>query len=89
MQCLSLGAVPGWPKGTSAFRRLHATGTAASGSVMSCRSPKNVIVAKRERAPLAAPARACRSDLGTDLLTRPHCSGVTLRDLIERKEEGS
>ena len=45
-----------WPVAdrTWAFRRLPAMGTAASGPVMSAGSPRNVIVAKRTRAPFAA-----------------------------------
>ena len=48
-----------------------ATGTAAPGSKMSCRSPRNVILTKRERVPSLCMVSACRSDVGTDLLISP------------------
>jgi hypothetical protein len=57
---------------------------------MSCCSPRNVIVAQVERVPFAAHCE--RLPIGTEYRfvdTPQLCSGVTLRDLIERKEEGS
>jgi hypothetical protein len=67
-----------------------ATSTAASGSKMSCRSPRNVIVVKGERAPFAAHYESL--PIGREYRSvatlRLH-SGVTLRDLIEREGEGS
>ena len=38
---------------------------------MSCRSPRNVIVAKRDRRRSLRIARACRSDVATDPWSRP------------------
>jgi hypothetical protein len=60
------------------------------GVEMSCRSPRNMIVAKMERPPSAAPC----DGLPTGREHRPMATlrlgcGVTLRDLIEREEEGS
>ena len=79
------------PIAVDRFRRAAwQAGSAASGSVMSRCSPRNVIVAKRTRAPFAAHeeslpiGREYRS-VGTPQLR----SGVTLRDLIEREGEGS
>jgi hypothetical protein len=57
---------------------------------MSSRSPRNVIVAQVERVPFAAhyePLPIGREYRFLDAVQL--CSGVTLRDLIERKEEGS
>ena len=76
--------------GTSAFRRLSATGTAAAGPVMSARSPRNVIVAKMTRAPFTADGESL--PIGREyrsVVTLRLCSGVTLRELIERELEGS
>ena len=57
---------------------------------MSCRSPRNVIANNRVQAPFAA---RCESlPIGPEYRTvvmPPVPSGVTLRDLIEREEEGS
>jgi hypothetical protein len=59
-------------------------------SKMSCGSPRNMIVAKMERSPSAAP----RGGPPTGREHRPMATlrlgcGVTLRDPIEREEEGS
>jgi hypothetical protein len=57
---------------------------------MSGCSPRNVIVAQVERVPFAAHCE--RLSIGREyrfVYTPKLCSGVTLRDLIERKEEGS
>jgi hypothetical protein len=59
-----------------------ATSTAASGSIMSSRSPRNVIVAPVERVPFAAhyePLPIGREYRFLDAVQL--CSGVTLRDL--------
>ncbi len=67
-----------------------ATGTVASGPVMSARSPKSVIIDEVERAPFVAQdeslpiGRECRS-----VATLGLCSGVSLRVFIEREGEGS
>ena len=56
---------------------------------MSCCSPRNVIVAKRERAPFAVHFEGL--PIGPEdrsVVTHQLHSGVTLRDLIERKGEG-
>jgi hypothetical protein len=58
------------------------------GSKMSCRSQRNMIVAKMERPPSAAPC----AGLPTGREHRPMATlrlrcGVTLRDLIEREGE--
>ena len=64
---------------------------AAAGSKMTCRSPRNVIHAKRERAPFAAHYEslpigpAYRSANGRD----QGRSGVSLRVFIEREGDGS
>ena len=57
---------------------------------MTCRSPENVILAKPERAPFAAYYESL--PIGREyrsVATLRLCSGVTLRDLIEREREGS
>ncbi len=57
---------------------------------MVCRSPKKVIVANREQAPFAAYYESL--PLGREhrsVATFRLHSGVTLRDLNEREEEGS
>jgi hypothetical protein len=57
---------------------------------MSCRSPTNVIVVNRERAPFAAHFESL--PIGPEyrsVVTHQLHSGVTLRDLIEREVEGS
>ena len=58
---------------------------------MSCRSPKKVIVVKREQALLAAHGERITIGPGyrsADRFDRDP-SSVTLRDLIQRKGEGS
>jgi hypothetical protein len=58
-------------------------------SVMSCCSPRNAIVAQVERTPIAAHCE--RLPIGREyrsVVTHQLHSGVTLRDLIERKGEG-
>jgi hypothetical protein len=58
--------------------------------MMSCRSPRNVIVAQVEQVPFAAHHESMPIGSGyRPVATLRLCSGVTLRDLIERKEEGS
>ena len=52
---------------------------------MSCRSPRNVIVVKREQAPFPVPMGPEYRSVTT---LRLH-SGVSLRDFIEREGEGS
>ena len=74
----------------SAHHRLPGSKHSASGSVMSSCSPRNVIVAKEERAPFAAHFESLR--IGREdrsVATLRLRSGVTLRDLIEREGEGS
>jgi hypothetical protein len=56
---------------TLAFRRLSAICTASSGSKMSCRSPRNVIVANREPAPFGPRYESLPIDLSTDPRTTP------------------
>ena len=66
------------------------TGTAASGPVMSCRLPRNVIIANVEQAPFAAHYESL--PIGRKygcVATMRLRLGVTLRDLIEREGEGS
>ena len=56
---------------------------------MSCSSPRNVIVAKREQAPFAPHYESL--PIGREyrsVVTLQLRSGVTLRDLIEREGEG-
>ena len=65
-------------------------GSPLQGQIMSCCSPRNVIVAQVERVPFAAHCE--RLPIGREyrlVATHQLRSGVTLRDLIERKEEGS
>jgi hypothetical protein len=72
------------------FSHLPGARIAASGPIVSCCSPRNVIVDQVERVPLAA--RWERLPIGREYRfvgTSQPSSGVTLRDLIERKEEGS
>ncbi len=67
-----------------------ATSTAASGPVMSCCSPNNVIVVNREQSPFAARYESLPIGPGYRPVATPRLrSGVTLRDLIEREGEGS
>ena len=57
---------------------------------MTCRSPMNVIVVKREQAPFAAHFESL--PIGPEyrsVVTHQLDSVVTLRDLIEREVEGS
>jgi hypothetical protein len=57
---------------------------------MSCGSSKNVTVVNSDRAPFAAHYESL--SIGREhrpVVRLPFRSGVTLRDLIERKEEGS
>ena len=56
---------------TFAFRRLPGNSTAA-GLVMSFWSPRNVIVAKGERALFAAHCESLPMGVSTDLWTRPN-----------------
>jgi hypothetical protein len=80
------------PDRTSAFRRLPAICTAASGSVVSYCSPMNVIVAKvgNERHYIA---RARRSDVSTGPWplsdSVPACLYVSLSRGKERDREGA
>jgi hypothetical protein len=56
---------------------------------MSCRSPRNVMVVNRERAPLAAHYESLPIGPGySPVITLRLRSGVTLRDLIENEGEG-
>ena len=67
-----------------------AIGIASTGPVMSCCSPRNVIVAQMERVPFAAHCE--RLPFGREYGSVPSLrlgSGMTLRDLIEREGEGS
>ena len=67
-----------------------ATSTAASGTVMSCCSSRNVIVAKGERGSFAANYESLPIGRQYRFVDTPQlCSSVTLRDLIEREGEGS
>jgi hypothetical protein len=57
---------------------------------MSCCSPKNVIVAKGDRAPFGAHCESVPMGREYRFVDTPQLrSGVTLRDLIERELEGS
>jgi hypothetical protein len=57
---------------------------------MTCRLPRNVILTKWERVPFAAHCERLSIGRGHRLVALPQLrSGVTLRDLIERKGEGS
>jgi hypothetical protein len=72
------------------FSHLPGARIAASGSLVSCCSPRNVIVAQVERVPFAAHCERLPIGLERRFVDTPRlCSGVTLRDLIERKGEGS
>ena len=64
---------------------------AASGPMMSARSPKNVIVVIRETERFARRCESLPPESDDRSLKRPDSSlyGVTLRDLIEREGEGS
>jgi hypothetical protein len=55
---------------------------------MSCRSPRNVIVAKGERAPFARIARACRSDVSTDPWTGPRALSERVFTCLYRAGRG-
>jgi hypothetical protein len=75
----------------SAFRRLPGNKHRRKRGLMSCRSPRNVIVVNWAPEPFA---RACESlPIGRDYRSAGRSdrgpSGVTLRDLIEREREGS
>ena len=57
---------------------------------MTCRSPRNVILAKRERAPFAAQYESL--PIGPEypsVDTSQLCSGVSLRVFTERERDGS
>ena len=57
---------------------------------MSCCSPRNVILAKPEQASFAAHYESLQMGRGyRSVAILRLCSGVTLRDLIEREGEGS
>jgi hypothetical protein len=58
---------------------------------MSCRSPRNVIVTKRERAPFAAHCESLPIGLEYRFVDTPHglCPSVSLRVFTVREGEGS
>ena len=57
---------------------------------MTCRSPRNVILAKRERAPFAVHYKSLPIGPGYRSVVTPQLrSGVTLRVFIVREAEGS
>jgi hypothetical protein len=57
---------------------------------MSCCSPRTVIVAEMEEVPFVAHCERLPIGPGCRFVDIPQlCFGVTLRDLIERKWEGS
>jgi hypothetical protein len=67
----------------------HLPSRRLGGSVVSNCSPRNVIVANREQAPFAVHFESL--PIGPEyrsVVTHQLHSGVTLRDLIERKGEG-
>jgi hypothetical protein len=81
-------AVPG--PTTAAKHDVPAKGTAATGSKMSWHSPRNVIFAKRERAPFASHLeRLLAGPEYRSVVSQQLYSGVTLRDLVERGQERS